>query len=178
MVACRYEESTMRTLTSWMLAALVAAMAATGSVGAMAAGGGAPAAHAHDEAMPTKLTLNKGKKWGTDAPLRTGMKRIRDLTAEGVEQAHAGRLDAKAAAVLATNVEKEVAGIVANCKLEPKADAMLHLVIADLGAGTDALAGKTAGSKPEQGLLQVAKAVNDYGRHFDHPGYRPVNVGH
>ena len=100
------------------------------------------AAHDHGAAAPHKLTLNQGRKWATDEPLRAGMSRIRGLVEPQLGAAHAGKLTSAQYRELATQVETEVGGIVANCKLEPKADAMLHLVIADLGAGTDAMAGK------------------------------------
>lgn len=51
---------------------------------------------------------------------------------------------------------------------------MLHIVIGEIGAGTDAMAGKTAQPRPAQGLMQVAEAVNDYAGHFDHPGFKPI----
>jgi hypothetical protein len=92
--------------------------------------------------------------------------------------AHAGTLTPAQYRQLATQVETEVGGIVANCKLEPKADAMLHLVIADLGAGTDAMAGKDAKLRPALGLVKVAQAVNQYGSHFDHPGFQPIRNVH
>jgi len=60
---------------------------------------------------------------------------------------------------LAKKVESEVAGIVQNCKLEPEADAQLHIVIADLMAGAD-------------DAERVAKALNAYGEHFDHAGWK------
>lgn len=168
----------MKKLTPWILGASLAAAAAW-TPGAIAAPPAtAPAAHAHDEATSGKLALDKGRPWATDAPLRTGMDRIRALTAGALANAHAGKLDAKASATAAAQVEQEVAGIVANCKLEPQADAMLHLVIADIGAGTAAMAGKIPGRKPEDGLLQLAQAVNAYGRHFQHPGFKPVDTGH
>ena len=78
----------------------------------------------------------------------------------------------------ATQVESEVGGIVANCKLEPKADAVLHVVIGEIGAGTDAMAGKDPKRRPAQGMVQVAQALNDYGRTFDHPGFKPIHDGH
>jgi hypothetical protein len=51
---------------------------------------------------------------------------------------------------------------------------MLHLVIADLGEGTEAMAGKNAKLPPAQGLAKVALAINEYGSHFDHPGFKPI----
>ena len=136
------------------------------------------AAHSHDAAAPHKLSLNQGRKWGTDEPLRAGMGRIRNLVEPQLGAAHAGKLTPSQYRELATQVETEVGGIVANCKLEPKADAMLHLVIADIGAGTDTMAGKDAKARPALGLVKVAQAVNQYGSHFDHPGFKPIRNVH
>ncbi len=136
------------------------------------------AAHRHDAAPPHKLTLNQGRKWATDEPLRVGMGRIRDLVEPQLGAAHAGKLTPVQYRELAAQVETEVGGIVANCKLEPKADAMLHLVIADIGAGTDAMAGKDAKTRPALGLVKVAQAMNQYGSHFDQPGFKPIRNVH
>jgi hypothetical protein len=136
------------------------------------------AAHDHGAAAPHKLTLNHGHKWGTDAPLRAGMGRIRQLVEPQLAAAHAGKLTSAQYRELATQVETEVGGIVANCKLEPKADAVLHLVIADIGAGTDTMAGKDAKTRPALGLVKVAQAVNQYGSHFDDPGFKPIHTVH
>ena len=136
------------------------------------------AAHDHGAAAPHELTLNQGRKWATDAPLRAGMARIRGLVEPRIGAAHAGKLTPVQYRELATQVETEVGGIVANCKLEPKADAMLHLVIADIGAGTDTMAGKNAAAAPAAGLTEVARAVNRYGSHFDDPGFKPIRIVH
>lgn len=135
-------------------------------------------AHDHSAAAPHKLTLNQGRKWATDEPLRAGMGRIRSLVEPQLGAAHAGKLTPAQYRELATQVETEVGGIVANCKLEPKADAMLHLVIAELGAGTDTMAGKDVKARPALGLVKVAQAVNQYGSHFDHPGFKPIRNIH
>lgn len=135
-------------------------------------------AHSHEAATPHKLTLNQGHKWATDAPLRAGMDHIRSLVEPKLGAAHAGKLTPAQYRELATQVETEVGAIVANCKLEPEADAMLHLVIADIGAGTDTMAGKDAKARPAHGLVKVAQAVNQYGSHFDHPGFKPIRSVH
>ncbi|HJV68511.1 hypothetical protein [Ideonella sp.] len=136
------------------------------------------AAHSHSAAAPHQLSLNQGHKWATDDALRNGMERIRGLVQPQLDAAHAGKLTPTQYLELAHRIEGEVGGIVANCKLEPKADAMLHLVIAELGAGTDAMAGKSATLRPELGLVKVAQAVNAYGSHFEHPGFTPIHAGH
>jgi hypothetical protein len=65
-----------------------------------------------------------------------------------------------------------VAGIVQNCKLEPEADAQLHIVIAELMAGAEAMEGKVKGETRRAGAERVAKALNAYGEHFEHPGWK------
>ena len=162
---------------NWTL--LTSAVAAAAMAAALSAPGFAQTAvHDHSAAMPHKLTLNQGRKWATDEPLRAGMGRIRGLVEPQLGAAHAGKLTPVQYRELATQVETEVGGIVANCKLEPKADAMLHLVIADVGSGTDAMAGKDAKTRPALGLVKVAQAVNQYGSNFDHPGFKPIRNVH
>ena len=156
------------------LAAGLAALAIAATAGALAASPAPAPDHDHAAGAPTTLSLNEGRKWATDAALRDGMNRIRTLVEPRLAAAHAGQLSAAQYASLAGQVEAEVGGIVANCKLEPKADAVLHAVIGEIGAGTDAMAGKATHQRPAQGLLQVAKAVNDYAGHFDHPGFKPI----
>ena len=159
---------------SWggLVAAAVVGVALAGPAQAQTAG------HDHHADAPAKLSLNQGRKWGTDEPLRAGMDRIRGLVEPRIGAAHAGKLRPADYRELAGRVENEVAGIVANCKLEPEADAMLHLVIADIGAGTDAMAGKDAKARPALGLVKVAQAVNQYGSHFEHPGFKPIKNLH
>ena len=158
---------------NWTLlttAVAAAAMAAALSLPALAQ----TAAHDHSAATPHKLALNQGRKWATDEPLRAGMGRIRGLVEPQLGAAHAGKLTPAQYRELATRVEAEVGGVVANCKLEPEADAMLHLVIADLAEGADTMAGKNVKVRPALGLVKVAQAVNQYGSHFDHPGFKPI----
>ena len=135
------------------------------------------AAHDHGSA-PQALTLNHGQKWATDAPLRKGMDGIRGLVASQLKSAHAGKLSAAQYKQLAGKIEREVADIVENCKLEPAADAQLHGLIAEIGAGVDALNGKSADTRPVDGLLKVTHAVNQYPHYFDHPGFRALPIAY
>ena len=148
------------------LAALVFALGA--SAPALAAD-----THAHGAAAPSKLTLDHGKKWTTDAPLRQRMGEIRALLAPQLGPIHAGKLPSADYQALGAAVEQKVAAIVAECKLPPDADAMLHLIVADLVAGADIMQGKTDG-KPADGAHKVVTAANAYGRYFDHAGWKPL----
>jgi hypothetical protein len=120
------------------------------------------AAHEHGHAAgEAKLVLNQGKKWPTDAPLRQGMENIRAALGGGMKYG-----------ALAKKVNAEVAGIVQNCKLEPEADAQLHIVIADILAGVEAMEGKVQGETRRAGAQKVASALDAYGEHFDHAGWK------
>lgn len=154
-------------------AVIAAAMALT-----LPAAGNAQGTPAHEHATHGKLTLDHGKKWPTDEALRVGMTNIRNLVEPQLRAIHGGKLTAAQYSDLAQKVEGQVGYIVANCKLDPKADAMLHLVIADIGTGVDAMAGKSASVRPAQGAVSVVTALNDYGRSFNHPGWKPIQTGH
>lgn len=162
-------------LRDLFIVAAATALLATASVGPARA---QASAHHHEAATPHKLTLNHGRKWATDEPLRSGMARIRDVVEPQLGAAHADKLTPEQYKALADRIETEVGGIVANCKLEPQADAMLHLVITDLGDGTDAMKGKNTKLRPALGLVKVAQAVNQYGRYFEHPGFKRLRDLH
>ncbi|MGD9953496.1 MAG: hypothetical protein AB7S87_13040 [Burkholderiales bacterium] len=130
-------------------------------------------AHEHG-GHEAKLVLDHGKKWPTDEPLREGMSAIRNAVAKDVKAIHAGEAKPEQYRALAKKVEAEVAGIVQKCKLEPEADAQLHIVIAELLAGAEAMQGKGKGKgvEPRAGAERVAKALNAYGEHFAHEGWK------
>jgi hypothetical protein len=179
MVACHTKEIEMIAFRLHLLASVVSVAAACAITSpALAATGAAQPSHDHGTAATSQLNLNQGRKWATDEPLRAGMGRIRALVDAQLPKAHQGQLTPAQYQALAEQVETEVGGIVANCKLEPKADATLHVMIGEIGAGTDAMAGKAAKVPPQQGLLQVASAVNNYGRYFDDPTFKPIRTGH
>ena len=73
-----------------------------------------------------------------DAPLRTHMGGIRSAVA-ALEHGEHGHLDAAQVRVLASGIQEHVRGIVAECKLAPDADAVLHGIIAPLAANAEKL---------------------------------------
>jgi hypothetical protein len=130
-------------------------------------------AHSHETAAPAALTLDHGKQWATDAPLRQYMSEIRALMADRLGPIHAGTLPARDFSTLGTEVENKVGGIIAECKLAPEADAQLHVIVADLVAGADIMQGKASGDAAE-GAHKVVTALNAYAHYFDHPGFEPL----
>jgi hypothetical protein len=154
---------------------VTAALAAAFALGINASAIAATAAHdhAHDAGAPAQLVLDHGKKWTTDAPLRKRMGEIRSLLAQRIPAIHAGKLSAAEYRKLGAAVEEKVGAIVAECKLPPEADAMLHVIVADLVAGAEIMQGKAAG-KPADGAHKVATAANAYGEYFDDKGWKPL----
>ena len=134
----------------------------------------AQAAHEHhhknEAGEPQKLQLNAGKKWITDAPLRQAMSEINQAMAKALPLIHKHQFTDEQYQTLATTVNQKVAFAVENCKLDAKTDAMLHLIIADLMAGTEVMAGKTAKDRHD-GVVQVLRALKAYGQYFQHPGW-------
>lgn len=129
--------------------------------------------HGHAAGETSKLVLNHGKKWASDQPLRTSMSEIRKALAAKQDAIHKGTLTPADYQALAETVNAQVANIVAECKLVPAADANLHLIVAELLAGAEAMQGKSA-SKPAAGAVQTVQAVNRYGQYFDHPGWQAL----
>ena len=127
----------------------------------------------HDSGGAAQLTLNNDKKWATDANLRQGMSRIRDALAAELPAIHAGKATAKQYQALAQKANDQIAFMVKNCKLDEKADAMLHLLLADIIAGADAMVLQDS-SKARKGAEQIAHALENYATYFDHPGWRSL----
>jgi hypothetical protein len=130
-----------------------------------------PHQHGHDTPA-AKLQLDHGKKWRTDEPLRRGMDSIRKAVHGAPAPLHKGTASAADYAPLGNRVEAEVGRIVKECKLPPAADAQLHIVVADLLAGADAMKSAKDAKAGRAGLVKVDGALEAYGKHFDHPGWK------
>lgn len=132
------------------------------------------AQHGHGDAhAPSQLTLDHGKRWTTDAPLRRHMGDIRTTMAANLERIHAGTLPAAEYAKIGATVEGKVGSIIADCKLPPEADAMLHVIVADLVAGADIMQGKAQGDRAA-GAHKVVTALDGYARYFDDAAFEPL----
>lgn len=130
--------------------------------------------HDHGPAAVSGLQLNSGKKWATDEPLRQGMSRIQTSVGSRLTAAHADKLSGTQYGEVAKEVTAQVAYIVQTCKLEPAADAVLHVIVGDMLAGADAMQGKVKGSAPRTGFVKVVQALDNYAAYFEHPGWKPL----
>ena len=129
--------------------------------------------HGHDEHAASALSLNQGKKWQTDAPLRKGMHHINDAVRNSVDDFHLETLSMQDAKKLAENINGQVNYLIANCKLEPQADATLHVLIGDLLSAADTLSKQPLSN---QGLPRIVKVLQLYPDYFDHQGW--VGIEH
>ncbi len=151
-------------------AAVLAACLSAGVQVALAQGHG----HSHNEGAPAQLTLNDGKKWATDSHLRQGMTNIRTAMATELPAIHSGETTAQQYQALAQKVNDQISFILRNCKLERDADAMLHLVLAELIAGADAMTGKNGPDDRRHGAEKIVHALESYATYFDQPDWRGV----
>ena len=128
----------------------------------------------HHEAPAATLQLDAGGAKGqTDKPVRQAMGVMRTEFAGKLHAIHTGSLGKDGYAALGKTIEAQIAVIVSNCKLGTKADAMLHIVIGELMQAADVLQGKAAG-EPAPAAHQAVEALNAYGKHFRHPGWRTI----
>lgn len=154
--------------------------------GALAAGAGAlgtmamaASDHAHEQgATAHELKLNAGKKWASDEPLRQSMAKIRDAVDARLPAAHRDTLGADQYDSLGGEIEAQIGNIVRNCKLDPEADEVLHVILAGMSEANDAMRGKDATMKRRDGLVKVVGVLEQYADHFEHPGWTAPRAGH
>lgn len=161
------EVKPMKIISSVLQASLILAISAAAHAAHSAEGH-----HHHSHGgEPQKLQLNAGKKWATDAPLRQTMSEINQAMATALPRVHRYDFGKAEYQVLARTIRENVSYAVAHCQLEPKADAMLHLMIADLLAGAAAMEGENADARHD-GAVKALQALRSYGNYFQHPGWR------
>ena len=134
--------------------------------------------HAHAPGAELVIELNNGQKWEIDAPLRKGMEGIQTAAQTALERVHANTATADDYALFNKQIGDEMAYIITNCKLEPKADEQLHGVLAQIQAGAEAAQGAQGDAKRADGVTTVIEALNAYGDYFDHSGWQKIDLGH
>jgi len=130
--------------------------------------------HEHNDAALQALQLNQGSKWATDESLRQGMNRIHASFSAESAAISSGQMTPERYQALAQKIHTEIAWLVTNCKLDARTDAMLHIILAELIDGAEAMAGKKLWTKPRYGALKVGQALDNYATYFDHPGWGGV----
>lgn len=130
--------------------------------------------HGHNAHGGVALQLNSGKKWETDAPLRNGMAGIRDDMASKLGEIHASKLKKTGYAELSEKISTHTNSIFKNCKLSPKADAQLHLVLSQILGGNQQMKSAKSIQDRRAGAIKIIDALQLYPKYFDHPGWQPL----
>jgi hypothetical protein len=68
-------------------------------------------------------------------------------------------------------VQAQVDYVTANCQLPEEADHQLHVVLEQI---LDGIAAMKADTGQTQGAVQIVRALELYGTHFDHAGWQPL----
>jgi hypothetical protein len=126
----------------------------------------------HGTATTARLKLDHGKKWQTDDVLRRGMGEIRTVMAQSLAPIHKGEFTPAQYDALAGRVQKQLDDVVANCKLPAAADQQFHIVLEQM---IDGVAGMKAASGRDKGAVKIVQALGQYGKYFDHAGWRPLD---
>lgn len=126
--------------------------------------------HGHDDHGGTaqNLELDDGEKWATDTHLRSGMSTIHERVKPAYAAYQKGDFSAEQSKEIAELIRTEVDTLIEKCNLEPKADAMLHIVIGDMMSAASAM---ESDPQSEEGMPKLVAALQAYSRHFDHPGF-------
>ena len=135
-------------------------------------------AHDHGKSNPQKLELNAGKKWATDPALRQAMSTIHTSASQTLPMAHSGKAKVADYNDFGNDVTAQIAYIVENCKLDPKADEQLHIIVADIMSGVEAAEGKEGEKKRAAGVVKVAQAANAYGKYFEDADWKAIKMPH
>lgn len=117
------------------------------------------AAHAGHDAKPQV----PAQRWATDAPLRAGMRNLREAT-ETLNHYQMGHLDDVQRDNAVAKIDAAIKDMIANCKLKPEADAALHGLLAKFVAGASAA---RAGKFGKAELAPMQDALVQYPKLFD-----------
>lgn len=122
--------------------------------------------HTH-AAEASSATLPVATRLATDASLRDGMRRLRRAV-QALEHVEHGHLDAMQRTNIAVLIDGAVNNMIANCKLNPDADAALHGLLAKFLVG--AHAARTGQGVPAA-LTDMREALKRYPLLFNDPSW-------
>ncbi|HUS96381.1 MAG TPA: hypothetical protein VMX97_06560 [Hyphomicrobiaceae bacterium] len=114
------------------------------------------------------------QKWATDEPLRVGMLAIRDLVRINHSLVTHRRMPPDHAARFARAIRAQADAILATSTVSGAARERLAEMLNEIVAGVEAVAGRSGGVSPMDGLIRVDEVLAVYPTLFEHPGWAPV----
>jgi hypothetical protein len=128
------------------------------------------AAHAATAAAPVPA-----QRWAPDASLSEGMRRAH-AAVDQLRHYEMGHMSAPMAVDRATEVERAVTYMFANCKLAPAPDAALHGILVPLMSAAQTL---KADPKKVSAVAEMRAAIAHYPQYFNDPGWdKPAPAMH
>ncbi|ODS51056.1 MAG: hypothetical protein ABS42_00445 [Bdellovibrio sp. SCN 50-8] len=131
-------------------------------------------AHTSAKSQELVLKLNGGKKWDTDAPLRQGMEKIKNLINADLQQIHNRKAVESTYKRISEGVDSQIQYLFQNCKLAPEADAQLHVVLSKIISGSKRMKDGKNLDERRAGAIEVLGALDSYNKYFDHPGWKSI----
>lgn len=125
-------------------------------------------AQAHRHAAPEAATAAPAAAFPADAALRAAMDRVRNAV-EAFEHARHGHMGAEQVRALSAHLDAQVMRVFAECRLEPQADASLHVILGVILKGSRAMREAPGDFAPVDAM---ERALADYARLFDDPQAR------
>lgn len=118
----------------------------------------------------SKLNLNNGKKWSTDKPLRDNMDAIHNHIKSSLDKIHTKKMRNSEYQALSKKVRGNINSIFKNCKLPPKADAQLHILLSSMLSANDKLLEQISLEEKAHAVEKILEGYKAYLKHFDHKG--------
>lgn len=147
-----------------------------GIVGTAIAADTAHGHHGHE--VHGSMELNQGQKWEIDDALFQGMNELHQIVSIALEGIEENSLKADDYTNMSGELTTQFTYIMENCNLEPEPDIQLHILLANIIQNIEVIEGKVDGEQPEDGVLAMAKTLNSYGEHFNHPNWKSFDVVH
>ena len=120
---------------------------------------------------PPRLVLNEGRKWTTDAATREGMEAIREQVAAFRKSHDLAPMPPAHYAALGQSIRRELTGILEDSRLDVRASRNFAAIVEQLVIATDTLEG-FHGAARANGIGHAEVVLAQYGRFFDHGGFR------
>jgi len=114
------------------------------------------------------LTLNNDQKWPTDQPLRENMSAIHNHIKSRLGRIKGEKMTDNEYIDLSKKIKENIDAIFANCKLTPKADAQLHIVLAGMLSANSKLSGNVTTKEKAAAVMEILKNYKVYLKYFDH----------
>lgn len=119
----------------------------------------------HSKQADTQLTLNDGKKWEIDQVMNENMSKIMKENTRLASLKSAKEVTTKDYNKLSELIATSAHNIVTKCKLEPKADEVFHIILADLYIVSEHLKDS---KKPQHAIEKLNETLSSYQKYFNH----------